>query len=980
MNRVILFLIFYFSAVNALESQITINGSVRDAITNEALIGAFVFSKENEGVGTSTDFDGNFELTVPNATKTLIFSYTGYENLETDIAGRDQINVVLRTSSQLLDDVIIIGYGTVKREDATGAVTSVSSELFNRGAITGPQQLLAGKVAGVAITTDGSPGGGAQIRIRGESSLNASNDPLIVIDGVPMDNSGPSGSRNPLNIINPNDIESFTILRDASAAAIYGNRASGGVIIITTKKGKLGQGLRVSYNANAGFGTRFGSIPVLTAEEFRNVINDPDYQFNQQAAPLLGDASTDWQSEIFRPAFTTDHNLAITGSTGIIPYRVSLGYTNQDGLLKTDNFNRLSTGINISPGFMDNRLQVNVGIKGMINQNQFADRGAVGSALSFDPTLPVRDPGNAFGGFTTVTQNNGNPEPLSPANPMALLELRDDRSTVRQYIANASVDYRFKSIPELRLNLNLAQEYSKGSGTIIVPNFAAFSFDPINGGGVDNWYENERKNSLLEFYSNYNKRFGKHNLDLMGGYSWQRFFENNSFRNSNTAGTAALTVEQRDIAKELFLLSVFSRINYSFDDRYLLTLSVRRDATSRFNPEFNYGLFPAAAFAVKLIDNDNAYFNNIKLRTGVGVTGQQDLGGNFYPALGVYERGLENAAYLFENDTIRTLRPNGYTLDLRWEETTTYNVGVDFSVIKDKLSATLDVYQRNTRDLLNFVPVPALSNLTNFANINIGEMTSKGIEFTLDYTPIRTSKMSWNIGANAAYNISEITRLTISDDPSYLGILTGGIAGGVGSTIQIHSVGNQPSSFFVLQQQYDENGTLLEGEFTDQNGDGIINELDRVRYRNPAPFYTLGITSNFSYGNFDFSFAGRANLGNWVYNNIQTDMGYLDRIYHPSNFLVNVHRSAVDLNVRRQGSLTFSDHFVQASSFFRFDHITMGYNIDNFIGRYFRVFATFQNPFVFTGYTGLDPEIGNGIDNNVYPRARNYLLGISVDF
>ena len=958
-----------------------VKGKIIDALSGEGLIGANIFLKENPAFGTITDFDGNFELTVSSNTKILVFSYTGYQTLEQDITGRDFISVSL-SAGQLLDDVIIIGYGTVRREDATGVVQSVSAESFNRGAITGPQELLAGKIAGVAITSDGSPGGGAKIRIRGESSLNASNDPLIVVDGIPLDNAGLAGNRNPLNIINPNDIESFTVLKDASAAAIYGNRASGGVIIITTKKSKLGQPFRLSYNGNVSVQSRTRSVPVLGAEEFRSFVSSDQFQFSDRATPLMGDANTNWQDAIFRDAFATDHSLSGAGSIGVVPFRVSLGYTNKDGILKTDNFNRTTAAVNLSPGLLDNRLQINLGAKAMISNNHFADRGAIGAALSFDPTQPIFEEGNNFGGYRTWTLPNGNPNTLAPANPLALLDLRDDNSTVNQYILNASADYRFEKIPELRANLNLGMDISNGEGTIIVPPFASFAFDEIYGGGVDNWYRQEKQNSLLEFYLNYTKRFDKHNIDLMAGYSWQRFFESNSFRNSNTAGTPlpSITVERENLDRELFLLSLFTRLNYSFDNKYLLTLSVRRDGTSRFSPENRWGYFPAAALAVKLIENDQRNFNSVKLRAGVGLTGQQDIGGNFYPYLGQYLIGFPNAAYQFGNDTILTLRPNGYNRNLKWEETVTYNVGADISIVKEKFSASIDAYQRQTKDLLNFVPLPALSNLSNEGDVNIGEMVSKGVELALNYTVINNKKVNWNVSANFAYNISEITKLTISDDPDYIGIRRGGIAGGVGSNIQVHSVGFRPSSFFVYEQLYDEAGKLLEGNFRDQNGDGIINDRDLVRFQSPDPFWTMGLTSNLSIGNFDFSFAGRANIGNYIYNNIQTDMGYINRLYATTNYLNNVHRSALDLNVKDQANLTFSDHFVTNGSFFRMDHITMGYNFNNLLGRFFRLYATVQNPFVITNYDGLDPEIGNGIDNNIYPRPRTILFGLSVDF
>ena len=967
--------LFFLSVTSSLMGQREIQGTITDAATGEPLIGANILIK-GATVGTATDVDGTYLVNVPEGFAVLVISYTGYQLQEITIGDSDQVDVAL-AAGEILGEVIVIGYGTILREDATGSLQSVSSESFNRGAITSAQELLAGKVPGVSITTDGSPGAGSAIRIRGESSLSATNDPLIVIDGVPVDNSGISGSRNPLNVINPNDIESFTVLKDASAAAIYGNRAAGGVILITTKKGKVGDKLKVGYTGNVSFGQRTNSIDVLTADEFRNVVMDY-YAEGHPARGLLGDQSTNWQDEIYHTAVGHDHNVYLTGSVSDLPYRISLGYTDKNGILKTDNFNRWTAGINMNPGFLDNTLQVNFHFKGMLTNNTFADRGAIGNSLSFDPTRSPYDPDSRYDGFTTWTIPNGNPNALAPTNPLALLELRSDQSTVQRYLTNVAADYRFQFLPALRANLNLAYDYSKGEGTVVVPNTASFAFDAINGGGVNNEYGQTKKNSLLEFYLNYKKDIGKNALDLMAGYSWQHFEVGNTFRNSNTAGTPSETVEGFNPA-EYFLLSMYGRVNYSYDNRYLLTLTLRRDGTSRFSPENRWGLFPAAALAVKMIDNDHQYFNNVKIRTGWGITGQQDIG-DFYAYLARYQLGFENARYQFGDEYITTIRPNGYDSNIRWEETETFNIGIDYSIIRNRLSGSIDLYQRNTSDLLNRIPVPAGTNLTNFVTTNIGNMRNQGVELSFSTTPVLTEKTSWDLGVNLAYNYNEITKLTAIDDPNYDGILTGGIAGGVGSNIQIHSVGFAPRSFYVYEQLFDENGRILEGEFVDQNGDGLINELDKYRLEKPAADYTLGFTSRIAIGNFDFSFAGRANFGGYVYNNIQTDMGYLDRIYGTTGVLWNVNQSAIDNNASDQASLTFSDFFVRKADFLRVDHITAGYNFDNLIGSFSRIYATVQNPFIITKYDGLDPEIFGGIDNNIYPRPRTMVLGFNVEF
>ncbi len=977
--QVALALFMLVLAPSALSGQRTITGTVYDAQTSEPLIGATVVDKATPSVGTITDFDGTFSLTVSATTTVLTISYTGYNSLDVDITGQNNIIVQL-SSGVALEEVVVIGYGTVRRTDVTGSLQTVTTKDFNRGAITSPQELLAGKVPGVAITTGGGPDDASRIRIRGESSLGASNDPLFVVDGIPLDGGGVSGNRNPLNVINPNDIESITVLKDASATAIYGSRAAGGVILITTKKGAAGAKMQVSYNGNVSIGNAFNQVDILSPTEFRVAVEE---QFPDRV-DLLGDANTDWQSEIYRNAWAQDHNVSLSGALDIVPYRVSLGYTNKDGILLNDNFQRYTLGVNLSPGFLKNTLQVNVGLKGMLTENQFAERGAIGAALSFDPTRPVRDPNSPFSGYTAWVQTDGTPNPLAPANPVALLDrsLRNDNSTVRRYILNASADYRIPFLPELRANLNLGYDYSFGEGTVVIPgnNTVAFSFDPVNGGGINNRYEQTRTNSVLEFYLNYRKALNPdHVVDAMAGYSWQRFYNENAFRNSNAAGTPSETIERNNIANELYLLSLFSRVNYTFKERYLFTFTLRGDATSRFAPENRWGLFPAIAAAVKIIENDNAYFNNLKVRTGWGITGQQDIGSP-YIYQPRYQQGLQNAQYQFGDSFVTTLRPNGYDRNIKWEETTTTNIAFDFSVIKNRLSGSLDFYQRDTRDLLNVIPVPAGTNLTNFIETNIGNMVNRGVELALFATPVSKGKISWDLGFNIAYNYNEITKLTATDDPDYQGIFTGGIAGGVGSTIQIHSVGFAPSSFFVFQQLYDENGRVLEGQFADRNGDGVVNDDDKYRFEKPAADYLIGLTSNLNIGKFDLSFAGRGNINNFVYNNVATDMGYFQRLVHPTLYLSNIHRSAVDNNIVNQANATFSDHFVTNASFFRMDHITLGYRFDQVLGEFLRVYGTVQNPFIITKYDGLDPEIGNGIDNNFYPRPRTFLLGVSVTF
>ncbi|MEM1122240.1 MAG: SusC/RagA family TonB-linked outer membrane protein [Bacteroidota bacterium] len=965
-----------------LYAQQTIRGTISDGVTGETLIGANILIDNGSGIGTATDFDGKYTLTIPAGVNLVTVSYTGYQTQEVAINGRTVVDVQL-SSGEILEEVVVIGYGTIKREDATGSIQSVSSKDFNRGALTGPQELLAGKVAGVSISTSGDPGGGSKIRIRGESSLNASNDPLIVIDGIPLDNGTIAGNRNPLDVINPNDVETFTVLKDASATAIYGNRAAGGVILITTKKGKSQQKLQIGYAGNVSTGQVFNEVDVLDAREYRAVINDL-HGDDPDVLAALGEANTDWQKEIYQNAFGHEHNLNFSGGIKKLPYRLSVGFLDKNGVLKTDNYQRTSLGLNVNPGYLDNRLQVNLGLKGVWSNNRFAERGAIGNALSFDPTQATLDPNSPYGGFTTWVDNNGNPQFIAPTNPLAQLNLREDKSSVTRIIANASADYRFSFLPALRANLNLGFDQSKSDGSIFVPTNAAFAFDALNGGGTNNRYAEEKTNRLFEFYLNYKKDLGVNELDFMVGYSWQNFKFENSFTNSDVAGTPAETVTGSD-ANELVLASVFGRLNYSLYDRFLLTFSLRRDGTSRFSPDNRWGLFPAAALAIKAVENDNNVFNSVKVRAGWGITGQENIG-NRYAYLPQYTFGFDNAGYQLGNGIVQTLRPEGYDANIKWEETTTVNIGVDVSIVKDRVSGSIDVYERKTKDLLNRIPVPAGTNLTNFITTNVGDMTNRGLEMAFNLTPVSTDNFTWDLSVNTAYNENEITKLTASDDPNYQGIQVGGIAGGVGSNIQIHSVGFPPFSFYVKEQLYDDAGNILEGQFADLNGDGADNDF--YRFQKPAADWTYGLTSNITYKDFSLSFAARALTGNYVYNNVATSMGYLDRLVTSQEVLYNVHRSAVDLNVFQQGNLTFSDNYISDASFFRVDHVTLSYRLTNIIKYINNVYFTIQNPLLITNYDGLDPEIFEGtddspklgIDDNLYPRPRTFVFGLSAQF
>ncbi|MCS6930448.1 MAG: SusC/RagA family TonB-linked outer membrane protein [Saprospiraceae bacterium] len=960
-------------------SQRQVSGIVTDSETGEPLIGASVRAIGST-VGAVTNVEGRFSLTLPENVTQIEVSYTGYASQVVDVSASGEIKVAL-LPGLLLQETVVIGYGTVKREDVTGALLAVGPQQFNKGAINSPQELIVGKIAGVQVTPSPDPGGGAVIRIRGGSSLSASNDPLIVIDGVPVGNEGIAGERSAFNIVNPNDIETFTVLKDASATAIYGSRASNGVILITTKKGSLKRRIGVDYSNNFSFAQAANRIRVLSGDEFRELIRRR-FAENHPARGLLGTANTDWQDEIYQTAFGMDHNLAVSGGIGTFPYRISFGLTDRDGILKTDNFNRLTGAVNLNPSFFNNTLQISANAKVMQTRNTFANRGAIGAALFFNPTQPVRDPQSRYGGFYTATDANGLPLGLAPVNPVALLEMQSDKSTVNRFIGNIQLDYRLPFLPDLRANLNLGYDQTSAEGEASAPaNFPAGYQRDAQGqddGGFLRTYEQKRRNELLEFYLNYIKSFGSIQVDLMGGYSWQHFYFEDTSRTVSARGTRVLD-PGIFFPREYYLLSLFGRLNLSIKDRYLFTFTLRRDGTSRFGPDNRWGLFPSAAFAWKVLDDRDGILSALKVRLTYGETGQQDLGGDFYPYLARYQASLPTADYQLGDQFYTTLRPNGYNANLKWEQTATYNVGIDYEFFGGRIYGSVDYYIRKTTDLINFVPVPAGTNLTNFITANVGDLENRGLELAINTIPIQRDKFNWEVGANFTANRNKITRLTATDDPNYRGVAVGGISGGVGNTIQIHSVGYPANSFYVFEQVYDEDGKPIEGLYVDRNGDGQITPADQYRYKSPFPDLLIGFYTNFTFGRFDLSAGGRASLGNYMYNNNESNQTAFNNLYHPTGFLNNLNADYVrtQFNVPRY----FSDYFVQDASFLRFDHITLGYNFPK-IGfvRSLRVFGSVQNPILVTNYRGIDPEIFGGIDNNVYPRSITYLFGINASF
>jgi iron complex outermembrane receptor protein len=872
----------------------------------------------------------------------------------------------------------VVGYGTIKKEDATGAIASVTEKDFNQGAITSVQDLFAGKLAGVSITPSTGPGGGSGITIRGLSSVGASNSPLFVVDGVPLEDKNTGGSRNPLNFINPNDIENITVLKDASAAAIYGSRASGGVILITTKKGKGSDKFRVNYSGNLSSDQVIQTVDVLTADEFRTLIEERDLVDGTNNAALLGNANTDWQSEIFQNGIGTDHNVNLSGGVKALPYRLSLGYTNKNGVLKTDKFNRTTAALNLTPNFLDNTLQFKLGAKVMLTKNNFADQGVIGGATRFDPTQPITSDDalfqNRYGGYFAYTNAGGEPLGLAPTNPIAILNLKEDGSSVRRYILNGSVDYRMPFLPELRANLNLAHDNYYGEGQVVEPHELAYT--ATDTGRIRD-YSNTNTNDLLEFYLNYVKDFSFGKLDIMGGYSWQHLFFDNDFSTRSTSGRV---IDENTNPREYYLVSLFGRVNYTIQDKYYLSFVLRRDGSSRFSPDTRWGLFPSASFAYKVFENKSGAVNNLKLRLGAGTTGQQDIGNGFndlYPYLPIYNTSQPTAQYQLGDEFYHVLRPEGYDANLKWEETTTYNFGIDYGLFDNKVTGSIDVYRKNTIDILNKILIPAGTNFTNELITNVGNVENTGFELSINATPIKKDDLTWDISGNFTLEKSLITKLTAIDDPEYLGISYGGIPG-IGNTIQIHSVGQPIGSFFPYEQVYDSNGNPIEGEYTDFDGSGTGGDGngDRVHYKNANPRSFLGINSRVAYKNFELSFSGRAKFGSSIYNSILAENTNYTRIKGNTSFLTNVHSEINTLQF--EGPQLLSNHFIENGSFFRLDYVTLAYMFND-LGKLknLKVFLTSQNVFTITNFTGLDPE-GGAINGSPYPRSRTIVLGVSA--
>lgn len=899
--RMILPLLFgLFLSLSAYAQQVSVKGHVKDS-TGEPVIGANVVVKDNSSIGTITDLNGNFVLSVPQ-NSTLVISFIGYKPVEMKAA--PSVTVTLHEDAVMLQEAVVIGYGTVKKNDVTGSVMAIDADKMVKGMATSASDLLVGKAAGVSVITDGgAPGAGATIRVRGGSSMSASNDPLIVIDGVPVDNTEIKGMGNPLSTVHPNDIETFTILKDASATAIYGSRASNGVIIITTKKGQSGR-VKVDYSGTFSISTKSNTVDVMKAEDFRNFVIEK-FGENSLQANALGKTSTDWQDEIFRTAFSTDHNVSVSGAVPHMPYRVSVAYTNENGILKTSNMQRLTGAINLNPNFFDKKLNIQLNVKGVYNKNRFADRAAIGLATQYDPTQPVYMEGNPYGnGYFMYMKQEGDkasPIDIGLANPVAMLEEKDDKSTVYRSIGNAQIDYKFHFLPELRANLNLGYDVSKSKGDVIIADNSPLTYctgNFKNGFGENSHYTQLKRNTLLDFYLNYANTFGVNYIDVMAGYSWQHFYNSTTNSYPYSAAYAEKTGEEfykkgDDYASESYLVSFFGRLNYTLLNRYLVTFTLRNDGSSRFSPDNRWGLFPSVALAWKL--NEESFLKNVnaisdlKLRLGYGVTGQQNLGNGDYPYMARYMYSKAGANYYFGDTEYSLIAPQPYDQNLKWEETTTWNVGIDYGFLNGRITGTIDYYFRKTKDLLNTVTAPAGTNFSNQLLTNVGTLENKGFEFSINAHAVSTQDWNWNIGYNISYNKNKITKMTFNDDPNYAGVIHGGIDGGTGYNALIHRVGEAFNSFYVFEQIYGPDGKPIEGAYVDQNGDNQINDADLICFKKAAPDVFMGLTSQLSYKNWDFSFALRGSFGNYVYNNVQSNREAYEgaNMYDQTGFLKN---------------------------------------------------------------------------------------------
>ncbi|RGX81307.1 SusC/RagA family TonB-linked outer membrane protein [Bacteroides stercorirosoris] len=982
-HRVTAFLCLLCIALSAITSPLSaqdgrkVTGHVVDD-TNEPLIGASILVV-GTSTGVITDLDGNFSIVVPSGATTLQISYVGYETMTVPIPDNNTVNVKMKSDSQVLSDVVVIGYGTTRKSDLTGSVSNVSSKDFNSGLISSPEQLINGKVSGVQIMSNsGSPTAGSTIRIRGGASLNASNDPLIVLDGVPLETGGISGNDgNFLALINPSDIESMTILKDASSTAIYGSRASNGVIIITTKKGSTDR-MKVSFTTTNSIQTRTKLNDMLSREEFINVVNT---QGSDAQKALLGNANTDWNDKIYHNAFGTDNNLSLSGRLAKnFPIRVSLGYYNQDGLVKTDNAERITGSVSLSPSFFDDHLKLNFNVKGSRNDNRFANSNAIWNAATWNPTIPVYSGNNTFGGYTEATDNVGQLVTGGTVNPLGALKQYKSTSRVSRVVGNFDVDYKMHFLPELKFHATLGYDYAKGQGKIYVPAEAA-QYETTHGRDYK-YGPQKNTNRLLTTYFNYNKYLDswKSSIDATVGYDYQ-YWKSTSpqYSELSTLGEIQSTTAASD--ERHVLLSYYARLNYTFDSRYMLTATMRRDGTSRFSKDNRWGTFPSVALAWRVSEEaflkDNAVLSNLKLRASYGVTGQQDGIGN-YNYLPVYTASQSGAEAQFGNQYITTYRPEAYVSNLKWETTTAWNAGFDFGFLEDRITGSFDYYTRQTKDLLATVASPAGTNFDKNILTNVGNVDSQGIEVSLNASPIQSKNWNWDVSFNMTWQKMKVKNLSLVEGGAATNISAG--ASIDGQNVQVLSEGYEPYMFYVYKQLYDaETGKPIEGAYADLNGDGEINSGDLYRYKSPTPDFIFGFSTSLNYKKWTLSTSLRANVGNYVYNGMAMNTGAWETMSYNAFQLNNVHSSYLETGFQRRQHL--SDYYVENGSFLKMDNLSLSYNFGR-VCRWLSLNASvmLQNVFCITKYSGVDPEVPSGMDSSFYPRPRTYSLSLGLEF
>lgn len=979
-RSLLLVALFVIGCLQLMAQTRTIKGEVTDAQNGEALIGATVMVEGEKG-GTVTDFDGNFSLQVSSSAKKIKVSYIGYIDKVLSIS--DNMKVKLESDSKALADVVVIGYGTARKSDLTGSVATVKSKDFNKGLVSSPEQLINGKVSGVQIMSNsGSASAGSTIRVRGGASLNASNDPLIVLDGVPLEQGGISGnSSNFLSMINPSDIESMTVLKDASSTAIYGSRASNGVIIITTKKGQQGA-VKVNFNTTNSLQTRAQMVDMLSRDEFVNVIN----QFgtdNQKS--LLGTANTDWNDEVYRTAFGTDNNLSVSGSIDKwLPFRVSVGYYNQSGLVRKDNVERWTGNVVLTPSFFQDHLKLTINAKGTLNNNSFNNGGAVWAAATFNPTIPVYSGNDKYGGYNEALDADGYPVNAGVRNPRGLVDLYDSKSKVSRFIGSMDVDYKVHFLPDLKLHATVGADYAKGDGTIYVPAYAAQSYnkDESLGGSDYKYGPQKNENRLLTLYANYAKYFEdiKSNVDLTAGYDYQYWKSTTPlYYTKSAAGTNLSTVKASDYRH--VMLSYYGRINYSFDGKYLLTATVRRDASSRFSKDTRWGTFPSVALGWTLTEEpwlkNQKVLSNLKLRASYGVTGQQEGIGN-YNYLPVYTYSVTGAEAFINGQYINTYRPEAYVSDLKWETTTSWNFGLDFGFLDGRIGGAIDFYTRKTKDLLASVPTAAGTNFSKTILTNVGNVDSKGIEVSLNATPIQTKDWEWNLSYNFTWQNMKVKNLSLIKGGSQTNVKVGPSIDAY--QFQVLSEGYEPYMFYVYHQLYDsQTGKPIEGAYADLNNDGEINESDLYRYHSPAPKYIMGLSTSLRYKQLTLGMSFRANIDNYVYNGMGMSTGAFETVSYNNSQLNNLNTSFLKTGFKTRQYL--SDYYVENASFLKLDNLSLSYNVGK-INKWasLTVSAMVQNVFTITGYSGTDPEMPNGMDNSFYPRPRTYSVSLGLQF